>query len=126
MSNEQKNHTLLCIVCPEGCEIEATESEGEFVFAKGICPRGQDYAKQEIRNPARILTSTIPVLRGEVAMLPVRSALPIPKPKIMAAMEEVKRLHVTAPVELGQIVSSNLSGTGINLVAGRSIRVSAS
>ena len=121
MPGGDKSHTLLCIVCPEGCEIEARESGGDFVFAEGICRRGQEYARREIVDPARILTTTIPVLNGEISILPVRTASPIPKPRIMAAMAEVKSIRISAPVRLGQTVRENLADTGVPLIAGRTV-----
>jgi CxxC motif-containing protein len=118
----QAKHKLLCIVCPEGCEIEVQEKDGGYVFSEGICRRGRDYARRELRNPVRTVTSTVPVAGGEIAMLPVRAAAPIPKKRIMEAMAQIKGITITAPVEIGQTVAENLAGSGVPLVASRSIR----
>ena len=50
--------TLTCICCPIGCTIEA-ELEGNHVLSVrgNSCPRGEKYAKSELSNPVRTLTS---------------------------------------------------------------------
>ncbi|MCP4400027.1 MAG: DUF1667 domain-containing protein, partial [bacterium] len=59
MSQETFTRKLLCIVCPEGCEMDIDARDGELVFPQGICHRGQEYAAQEIYNPCRVLTTTV-------------------------------------------------------------------
>jgi len=121
MNDERSKHALLCIICPEGCEIEVEEHDGTYTFSEGICRRGQDYARQEIRNPVRTLTSTVPIADGDVRMLPVRAADPIPKPLMHKAMAEIKSIHAVAPVAIGDTIIPDLAGTGIALVATRTI-----
>ena len=91
------------------------------MFSEGICRRGQEYARQEISNPARTLTSTVPVHGGDIAMVPVRAAAAIPKGLIMKAMEQVRSVTAEAPVEIGDTLLSDLAGTGVPLVATRSV-----
>jgi CxxC motif-containing protein len=121
MKSRENTHKLLCIICPEGCEIEATEQDGKLQFEKGICRKGREYAECEIRDPARVLTSTVPVSGGVVAMLPVRTAAPVPKARLEEIMVEIKKISVTAPVRIGETVASDIGGTGVALVAGRDV-----
>ena len=126
MKSVPKKHNLLCIVCPEGCEIEVREADGKLSFSPGICKRGRDYAKQEIRDPSRILTTTVPISGGDIAMLPVRTAAPIPKPSLISAMDRIREISTVAPVKVGDVVIEDLVGTGVSLLASRSVgRVSA-
>ena len=121
MSNEGKTYHLLCIVCPEGCEMEVVRVGGEFIFPDGICRRGQEYARQEIEDPCRVLTTTVPVVGGEMAMLPVRTTKRIPKGLLMKAMARASTLSVEAPVTAGHTVCRSITGTGVDLVACRSV-----
>ena len=120
MSAEQ-THKLLCIVCPEGCEMEVVEKDGTFVFPKGICQRGQDYARQEIVDPRRILTSTVMLTGGELEMLPVRTTQPIPKEKLLEAMDQIAGITAKAPVRIRDVVCSDVAGSGVALIASRSV-----
>ncbi len=40
MSQETFTRKLLCIVCPEGCEMDIDAKDDELVFPPGICRRG--------------------------------------------------------------------------------------
>lgn len=117
----QQTHKLLCIVCPEGCEMEVVEKDGTFVFPKGICQRGQDYARQEIVDPRRILTSTVRLTGGDVEMLPVRTTLPIPKEKLLEAMDQIAGTTAEAPVRIRDVLTPDVAGTGVALIASRSV-----
>jgi CxxC motif-containing protein len=122
MDKNKKTHKLLCIVCPEGCEIETTEIDGEFKFEKEICKRGQDYARQEIINPCRYLTTTVRLKGGNQAMLPVRTSAVIPKGKLIEAMNQIAALEITAPIKLGDIICDNITDTGVTLIASKTIQ----
>ena len=38
-----------CIVCPNGCEIEAEVENGQVISVTGhTCPRGEQYVRQEL------------------------------------------------------------------------------
>jgi len=116
-----KKHHLLCIVCPEGCEMDIEEKDGELVFPKGICRRGQDYARQEVYNPCRVLTTTVQIEGGKIPMLPVRTQDPVPKGKLIEVMQRIASIVARAPVAVGDVVSEDVTGTGIALLACRNI-----
>jgi CxxC motif-containing protein len=119
MGTEEKTHKLLCIVCPEGCEMDIKARGEDFFFSEGICKRGQEYARQEITAPSRVLTTTVPLLDSVIAMLPVRTLKPIPKRKLIEAMDEIAQITARAPVFVGEEVLNNVAGTGIPLIATR-------
>ena len=119
--SENKKHKLLCIVCPQGCEMEVDENEGQLSFSKGICPRGQNYAKQEIYNPCRVLTTTVKIDSIDFGMLPVRSSEAIPKEKLEIAMQQIAKIEVKAPIKLGDVICQNIAATGIKLIASRTV-----
>ena len=50
---------LTCIGCPMGCPLTVTMENGEVKDVTGnTCKRGDDYARKEVTNPTRIVTST--------------------------------------------------------------------
>lgn len=112
---------VLCIVCPLGCRIGVEEKDGEFFF-RGGCARGKSYAAQEVTHPCRIVTTTVRVRCGEIPRLPVRTSHPFPKDRIFDLMEFLRSFEVEAPVQRGTVLARNLLGTGIDLVATRTIR----
>ena len=51
---------LICIGCPMGCPLTVEIDGGEVVSVTGnTCKRGDVYARKEVTNPTRIVTSTV-------------------------------------------------------------------
>ncbi len=114
---------LICISCPVGCELTVEVNGDRVVSVKGnCCPRGESYAREEVTDPKRILATSVKVEGGELPLVSVRTASPIPKKLIPRAMELVRRLSLEAPVALGQVIVPDLLGTGVPLIATREVR----
>lgn len=111
---------LTCIACPIGCVMTVDVEGGYVIKVSGHkCPRGETYARQEIEHPMRVLTSTVLTQGLELKMVPVRTNKPIPKDKLLSAMQEVKKVRLSKPVKVGQAIIKDLLGTGADLVATR-------
>lgn len=109
---------LICIVCPKGCHLRVDEDRGYAVTGNG-CPRGAEYGKIELKNPTRVVTSTVRVHGAAHPRCPVKTDRPIPKGLIFQAMAALEAVDLTAPVPAGQVVVKNVCGTGANFVATR-------
>ena len=109
---------FVCIRCPLGCNI-TVEMDGADIksIAGNTCPRGADYVTKELTDPRRIVTSLVQVRDGELPVVSVKTASDIPKDKISDCIKELKRVTLTAPVHMGDIVVENICGTGVNIVA---------
>ncbi|MBQ7425409.1 MAG: DUF1667 domain-containing protein, partial [Lachnospiraceae bacterium] len=74
---------LTCIGCPMGCQLTVTLDGGEVTEVKGnTCAKGDIYARKEVVNPTRIVTSTIKIKGGDKERVSVKTANDIPKSKI--------------------------------------------
>ena len=114
---------LICVSCPMGCRITVAMEGKEILSVTGnTCPRGEAYARQECVQPMRILTSTVRILNGTHRVLPVITEKEIPLELMEKAMEEVREITMHAPVEVDQVVLENIAGTGVNLIASRSMK----
>ena len=109
---------LICIVCPRGCHLQVDEANG-YAVTGNACPRGADYAVQELNNPTRSLTSPVVLKGGLHRRLPVRTSCPIPKGSLMAVMSALDQIQAEAPVQAGQVLLSDICGTGADLIATR-------
>ena len=111
---------ITCTVCPRGCAITVS-GEGENVTgAEGYgCGRGYGYACAEFAHPVRILTST--VLLSDGGLLPVRSAAPVPKEKLFACMDCIKKARVVPPVRMHDVILKNVADTGVDIIASKSL-----
>lgn len=113
---EQKE--LTCIKCPFGCQINVYIEKGEVRDVKGNnCPRGETYAKKELSNPERIITSTIRVKNGDLEMLSIKTTDGIPKSTILSVMNTINGVKIEAPVNIGDIVLKDVCSTGVDIVA---------
>ena len=113
---------LICIGCPLGCPL-TVEMEGNEVksVAGNTCPRGDAYAKKELTNPTRIVTSTVRVAGGRLAMVSVKTESDIPKGKIFECVKALKDVDMVAPVKIGDVVLENVAGTGVNVIATKNV-----
>jgi CxxC motif-containing protein len=111
---------LTCIECPKGCVLSVEVEGARFLSLSGNdCPKGEVYAKQEIETPMRILTSTVVAVGLPLKMIPVRTDRPIPKGKIFEAMQELRKLKLSQPVSVGEVIVENFLGLGVNLISTR-------
>lgn len=117
-----------CIVCPNGCEIQASLTEDQKLdhVTGNQCEKGEDYVRTEIENPVRTVTSTVLVRHGELPLASVRLTRPIPKTMIFRVMEMIRRITLEAPVREGEIIISNILGTDSHLIATKTVEKSTS
>lgn len=119
MSAASEKRTVTCIVCPSGCRINVEIEGGKIIEISGNqCKRGADYATTEVTQPMRVLTTTVRLENGR--LLPVKTSRPIPKALLFDAIKELSGVVVKPPVKMGQVVYSNVAGTGVDVVATRS------
>lgn len=113
--------TLTCIVCPRSCRLDVEDAGAEIRITGYSCKRGLEYAREEIREPRRMLTTTVTVRGGILPRLPVVSSTPIPRRLFDACLQELAFVVVDAPVKAGQVIVRNIQGTGADIVASRSL-----
>lgn len=115
-------HQITCIVCPVGCRMDVTLQDGQFVSVSGnTCKRGEAYARQESVQPTRMVTAVANVI-GSAVPVSLKTQQPIPKDKIAQCMEEINSLQLELPITSGDVLRENVAGTGVNLVATRTLR----
>jgi len=110
---------LICINCPLGCPLTVTLEDGVVTSVTGnTCKRGDVYARKEVTNPTRIVTSSVPVDGSErERMVSVKTATDVPKDKIFDVMAALAGVRMTAPVRIGDVVVANVCDTGVDIVA---------
>ena len=109
---------MICIICPKGCKITVELQGNEVRQVTGYsCKRGKEYGQAEAVHPVRSVTSTVLVKGGARRLVPVKTERSIPKEKIFDCMEEIRKLKVEAPVQIGQVLLEDIAGTRVALVA---------
>lgn len=114
------SHTdLICIVCPKGCRLHVEQAGSRLTVSGNSCPRGEQYAREELTHPMRTLTTTVRVTGGLYPRLPVKSRGGLPRERLMEAMARLDRVQVQAPVHVGDVIVADILGTGVDIVATR-------
>lgn len=120
-----KARELICVVCPNGCRLSATvNDDGSVEIGKiegELCKKGLKWAKQEVVNPVRTISSNVVVEGGDFSLVSVRTDAPIPLKDIMIVMDVIKRKRLKAPVCVGDILIEKPAGVRCNIIATRNV-----
>lgn len=113
---------LICIGCPMGCAMTVAVESGTVVSVEGhTCKRGDEYARREVIAPTRMLTTTLPVANGERPTVPVKTNGEVPKLMLLDCARALSTVKLPAPIKAGEIVVSNILGTGVDIIAVKNI-----
>jgi len=118
-----ENRELVCISCPVGCLL-SVRAEGEEILVTGNgCKRGEIYGKNEVTDPRRTVTTSLPIRdnSGAERMLSLKTALPVPKDRVMDCIREIRKYKIRGDFIPGDVVIQDLLNLGIAVVATRPI-----
>ena len=118
-----REDNFICTVCPKGCMLNVVREDDTFVHITAGCKRGEDYARQELTDPRRMVATTVKVKNGLHPLMPVYTSAPFPKPKIPDLLSKIRKVEVTTPIKMGQVILTNVLGTDINILASRNMPV---
>ena len=110
---------LICIVCPMGCRLKVTEANGNLEVSGNKCKKGITYAHDEITNPVRMVCTTVKIRGGIHSIIPVKTDRAIPEKYKLEVIKAVNKIDLKSPVKMGDVIISDLFGTGVNIVAER-------
>ena len=114
-------NNILCIRCPKSCNLIVRIKDNEIFVEDNECRIGEEYAIEEIKNPMRIVSSTIRIFNAIYPRLPVRTSKTVPKNKIKDIMKSIKGRVIDAPVKKNQIIIKNIANTGVDMIAERNM-----
>jgi CxxC motif-containing protein len=120
MSVEKKH--FVCVICPIGCEIDVIHDGDKIVSMEGNkCEKAQEFVRQELIEPMRILTTTVRLGGARLPVIPVRTDKPVPKRLFPRILRQLKGIELQAPVNMLDVVVENVAGTGGNVIATRTV-----
>lgn len=108
--NEKRE--MICIMCPMGCNLTVERLEGEIKVSGNSCIRGENFAKEELSCPKRIVTTSVKTKDGVKSC---KTTKPIPKDKIFEVVKEIEKLRLKK-VKFGQVIIKNVLKTGADIV----------
>lgn len=124
---------LTCLLCPIGCDLEVRR-EGDTVEVRGQqCDKGVGFAEEEVLRPKRNLATSVPArteagaagtlpARGTASrMISVRLSDRVPRDAIFPILAEIAKLRPPLPVRRGQVLIADVLGTGVDVIATRTV-----
>lgn len=108
---------LTCIMCPMGCQLTATKTKDGYKITGNNCIRGEQFAKEEMTAPKRIITALVHTDRGVTS---VKTSKPVDKTKIFDIMNELDKIHLKS-AKIGDVVVKNILNTGADIIITKSI-----
>jgi len=117
----EKRH-FVCVVCPIGCEIDVVHDGGRIISMEGNrCEKSDEFVRQELIEPMRILTTTVRIHGARWAVIPVRSDKSVPKQLFPRIMKQLRHIRLQAPVNILDVVVRDVLHTGANIIATRTM-----
>jgi len=117
----QKVIDLTCICCPHGCALKVIKEGDKVISVSGNnCSRGAAFGEQEVIDPRRVFSTTVPIEGAICGKIPVKLTAQFPKDRLVEAAYEIQKLRLKAPVKVGDVLIKDLLGEkGCNVVACR-------
>ena len=116
---------MTCILCPNGCDLEVRwdgkPTEDSVAVSGNLCPKGVQYALDELTHPERTLTTSVRVRCGAQRLTSVKTATAVPREALASVHQALLSVVLDAPVEVGQVVAENVAGTGVNVLVTRPV-----
>lgn len=117
-----ENSTYTCIVCPVSCAIEVSRDGDGYKTSGNQCRRGERYAIAEHTEPVRMVATTVVIRSAALPRLPVISEREIPKAKLKECLQALYGISVEAPVACGDVILEDICGTGVRILAARTMK----
>jgi CxxC motif-containing protein len=116
-----KKH-FVCVVCPIGCEIDVVHDGSKIISMEGNkCEKSEEFVQQELIEPMRILTTTVRIQGSKWPVIPVRTDKTVPKRLFPLMMKQLRRIKLQAPVNILDVVVTDVLHTGANIIAARTM-----
>lgn len=107
-----------CIVCPNGCSLLVDE---KLNISGNMCPRGKEFAINEITDPKRTVTSTCKTSFLDAPVVAVKTNGEIRKDDITKVIEEINKITINERMKIGDVVIENVLNSGVNIVISSNI-----
>ena len=114
-----------CVVCPNGCalQVKVGGDKGNKVLSVvgNICPRGELWARQEVENPLRTISTNVLVEGGTLPVTSVRTLDAVPLSRVTDVRNSLRSIVLHAPVHIGEIICEHPAGVPCRVSVTRNV-----
>ena len=127
-----------------GCHLSIERlSENDIAVTGNRCARGEQYAREEMLSPRRVVTATCKIAPSSIAAasvaptaalldavaadlsrprrVPLRTKAAFPRERIPELLKLIYGLELRLPVRRGQVAIADALGTGIDVIVTRAM-----
>ena len=109
---------MMCLCCPISCDMDVVKEKRGISVNGNKCPRGVQYAREELVAPKRTFTG---VFKNKYGVFSVKTTTTILKKDILKLAEEIKRIP-EKNYAVGDIVMKDIFKQKANLlVTGKTV-----
>lgn len=107
---------VFCDKCGKRCLLSIDKYE-DYIEVKGnMCDIGIEYAGLEINKSKDIFTTLVRIKGAKYNVVPVKSTKPLDKKLWIECSKALSRIHVGAPISIGDIVCKNILNTKVDII----------
>lgn len=104
---------LTCIVCPNGCSLTVDD---DYNVTGNLCPKGKEFALNEIKDPKRVVTSTCKTSFLDIPVVAVKTDGEVRKDDVIKVIKEINSVTINTKMKIGDTVIKNVINSGVNVV----------
>lgn len=104
---------LICIVCPNGCKLNIDDN---YNVSGNLCPKGKEFAINEIKDPKRTVTSTCKTIFKDTPFIAVKTDGEVRKDDVKKVIGEINKTVIDKRMPIGSIVINNVLNSGVNII----------
>ncbi|MBQ7602944.1 MAG: DUF1667 domain-containing protein [Clostridia bacterium] len=104
---------MICIRCPNSCQLHVVKKNGKIVVTGNLCPRGEEYGIQEVTDPRRTITSVKAIKGGTIS---VRTTVAVQKRIYFDILNAIADAPTKRSYKIGDVLIKNVCGTGSDII----------
>lgn len=106
-------YKLTCIMCPMGCSLTVKkDKKGNLLVSGNNCIRGEQFAKEELTLPKRVVTTLV---KTDCGVVSVKTTKPVPKDMVKKVVDKIETLR-PSKVKMHQVLIENIFNTGADVI----------
>ena len=113
---------MTCIMCPVGCELTVEQTPDGVCVSGNRCVKGIEFATEELLDPKRNLATSLPINGTVFKTVSVRLNQRVSRKMLDAILAEIRHLHLSPPVKCGDVLITDILGTGADVIATRTVK----
>jgi len=107
--------------CSKKSDVNVNIYNDNLKINNHLCNKKDNLTKLNIDSKCDIFTTVVRIKGSDCNVVPVKSSRPLNKSLWLECSKVLSRIHVGAPIKLGDIICKNILNTGVDIICTKSI-----